>query len=58
MEPNKVYIAGHTGLVGSAVVEHLASRGCSIVTAARKQLDLTRQEAVEEFVLMEPSCAS
>ena len=45
-----VYVAGHTGLVGSAMCRKLQKMGVDrIVTAARSQLDLTRQEAVESF---------
>ena len=46
----KFYVAGHLGMVGSAIVrklEELAS--CSIVTRTRDQLDLTNQSAVQNF---------
>jgi GDP-L-fucose synthase len=47
---SKIYVAGHTGLVGSAVLRKLESEGYeNIVTREIKELDLTRQEAVEEF---------
>lgn len=46
----KIYVAGHRGMVGGAVVRRLASEGCEIITATHKELDLKRQEAVEEFV--------
>ena len=46
----KIYVAGHTGMVGSAIVRELKRQGYeNIITAAHKELDLTRQEAVEEF---------
>ena len=46
----KIYVAGHLGMVGSAIVrklEELAS--CSKVTRTRDQLDLTNQSAVQNF---------
>lgn len=46
-----IYVAGHTGLVGSAVVRHLASQGFTrIVTATRAELDLMDAGAVEQFL--------
>lgn len=51
VEDRKVYIAGHTGLVGSALVRHFSSLdGVSLVVAARTELDLTDSRAVERFV--------
>lgn len=45
-----VYVAGHRGMVGSAVVRGLKDQGCeNIITATHKELDLTRQAEVEEF---------
>ncbi|MGF1600510.1 MAG: GDP-L-fucose synthase family protein [Thermosynechococcaceae cyanobacterium] len=46
----KIYLAGHRGLVGSAVLRALEVQGYSnIVTATHRELDLTRQDAVEAF---------
>ncbi|MGE5822419.1 MAG: GDP-L-fucose synthase family protein [Nitrososphaerota archaeon] len=46
----KIYIAGHTGLVGSALVRALKSHGyTNIITKTRKELDLTNQQEVELF---------
>lgn len=46
----KIYVAGHLGLVGSALVRKLTSKGFSrLITRTRSELDLTRQEAVEAF---------
>ncbi len=45
-----VYIAGHTGLVGSALLRHFTSLGARVVGVVRGELDLTRQAAVEEFL--------
>ncbi len=46
----KVWIAGHRGMVGSAIVRRLAGEGCEVLTAARDQLDLERQQDVEEWL--------
>ncbi len=45
-----VYVAGHRGMVGSAIVRQLRQRGVqNIVTATHEQLDLTHQAAVQAF---------
>ena len=41
----RVYVAGHTGLAGSAIARRLASEGCDILTADHAALDLTKQAA-------------
>ncbi len=47
---SKIYLAGHTGLVGSAVLRKLeAEEYENIVTKTSEELDLTRQEEVEKF---------
>ncbi len=47
---SKIYIAGHRGLVGSALVRTLAERGYTrLVTRTSAELDLRRQAAVEAF---------
>ncbi|MFN3548830.1 MAG: GDP-L-fucose synthase family protein [Mesorhizobium sp.] len=45
----KVYVAGHRGMVGQAIVRRLASEDCAILTAGRAELDLTRQDQVERW---------
>ncbi|TWU37738.1 GDP-L-fucose synthase [Novipirellula aureliae] len=45
----KIYVAGHRGMVGSAVCRRLAKESCQIITATREQLDLTDAAAVSEF---------
>jgi GDP-L-fucose synthase len=48
---SSVFVAGHRGMVGSAVVRALSRHGCKhIVTATREQCDLTVQEDVEHFM--------
>ena len=51
MEKNaKIYVAGHRGLVGSAIVRHLQNAGFkNIVSRSHSELDLISQEAVREF---------
>lgn len=46
----RVWVAGHRGMVGSAIVRRLASEGCEIVTAGRDVIDLTRQAEVEAWM--------
>jgi len=46
----KIYVAGHKGLVGSAIVRNLKKRGYkNIITRTHRELDLKNQKAVEEF---------
>ena len=46
----KIYVAGHRGMVGSAIVRQLEKEGyTNIITRTHKELDLCRQDAVEEF---------
>jgi GDP-L-fucose synthase len=45
----RVYVAGHRGMVGSALVRRLASEGCELVTATRKEVDLKDQAAVRKW---------
>ncbi|NDW09296.1 GDP-L-fucose synthase [Dysgonomonas sp. 520] len=46
----KIYLAGHRGLVGSAILKNLKNRGyTNFVLRTHEQLDLTDQEAVAEF---------
>ena len=47
---DKIYVAGHNGLVGSAIMRELHSRGYdNIITKTHKELDLMDQTAVERF---------
>lgn len=49
LKGKRVYVAGHRGMVGSAVVRRLANEGCEVVTSDRKTVDLKRQAEVEAF---------
>ena len=47
---SKIYVAGHRGMVGSAIVRELQRQGYhNLVLRTHQELDLTRQEAVEAF---------
>lgn len=51
---SKIYIAGHKGLVGSAILRNLKSQGFdNIVVRTRAELDLTSQQAVNDFFVDE-----
>ncbi len=51
---NKIYIAGHGGLVGSAIVRQLESRGfTNLLMRTHKELDLTNQAQVQSFFSQE-----
>jgi GDP-L-fucose synthase len=46
----RIWIAGHRGMVGAAVARRLASEPCTVLTADRASLDLTRQADVEAWI--------
>jgi GDP-L-fucose synthase len=46
----RVWVAGHRGMVGSAIVRRLAPEGCEVLTAGRETVDLRRQAEVEEWM--------
>src|SRR5260221_10458233 len=50
LEGLRVFVAGHRGMVGSAIVRRLGTEKCLILTVDRRKLDLTRQEAVEQYI--------
>ena len=55
-KPHKIYIAGHRGMVGSAIVRTLLAQGHDpqrIVTRTHAELDLTDQRAVNDFFVSE-----
>lgn len=50
----RIYVAGHQGMAGSALVRALRKRGyCNLLLASRQQLDLTDQSATRAFLLEE-----
>jgi len=46
----RVWVAGHAGMVGSALVRRLGCENCTVLTVSREALDLTRQADVERWV--------
>ncbi|MCX2698804.1 GDP-L-fucose synthase family protein [Ochrobactrum chromiisoli] len=46
----KIFVAGHSGMVGSAILRRLQSEDCDLITIAHHDLDLTRQSATEQFI--------
>ena len=47
---DKIYVAGHSGMVGSALVRLLKKEGFqNLIVRTSKELDLRRQDAVEHF---------
>lgn len=46
----RIWVAGHRGMVGSAVVRRLKDVDCALLTADRRDLDLTRQADVERWM--------
>lgn len=46
----RVWVAGHTGLVGSALVRRLAEEQCELLLAPHAELDLTRQQQTESWM--------
>ena len=51
---DKIFVAGHRGLVGSAIVRNLESKGYkNIITRSHSELDLKEQQAVRDFFAKE-----
>ncbi|PRD41691.1 GDP-fucose synthetase [Phyllobacterium phragmitis] len=49
----RVFVAGHAGLVGSALARRLRTEGCTVLTVQHGQLDLTRQLQTERWMRAE-----
>jgi GDP-L-fucose synthase len=49
LNAKRVWVAGHNGMVGSALVKRLDGEGCTVLTASRSEFDLRRQNDVESF---------
>lgn len=47
----RVFVAGHSGMAGSAITRRLACEGCEIIVADRQTLDLCKQEPTEEWIM-------
>ena len=51
---SKIYVAGHRGMVGSAIVRELERQGYNnIIVRTHKELDLCNQQAVNDFFAAE-----
>src|ERR1035438_10509805 len=50
LKGRRVWVAGHRGMAGSAIVRRLARESCEIVTATRSELDLLRQADVAAWI--------
>ena len=50
MKNLKVFLAGHNGMIGSAIFEKLKKKNYKILTVDRKKLDLTNQNKVYKFI--------
>jgi GDP-L-fucose synthase len=50
LQGKRIFVAGHKGMAGSAIVRRLASENCKILTVDRQNLDLTRQLDTERWL--------
>jgi GDP-L-fucose synthase len=50
LDGRRVFVAGHRGMAGSALVRRLQSENCTVLTADRDELDLTRQEQCDAWL--------
>lgn len=46
----RIFVAGHSGMAGSAIVRRLATEGCEILTASHAELDLSAQTPTEAWI--------
>ena len=50
LKDRRIFVAGHRGMVGSALVRRLARENCEILTAGRDELDLRDQAGVRAWL--------
>src|SRR5215510_3029395 len=50
LKGKRVWVAGHRGMAGSAIVRRLQAEDCALVTAPRQEVDLRRQAEVEAWM--------
>lgn len=50
LKGRRVFVAGHRGMVGSALVRRLVREDCEVIVAGRDEVDLTRQDQVERWI--------
>ena len=53
LKAKRIWVAGHTGMVGSALVRRLEGEDCEILSATREKLDLCDQDAVHAWTAQE-----
>lgn len=53
LQGKRVFVAGHRGMVGAALVRQLRERRCELIFASRSEVDLIRQQDVEQFMFRE-----
>ncbi|MBO9559088.1 MAG: GDP-L-fucose synthase [Caulobacter sp.] len=53
LEGKRVWVAGHRGMVGSAIVRRLAGENCEVILAGREVVDLKRQDQVDAWMAKE-----
>lgn len=53
MSATRIYVAGHRGMVGSAIVRQLQTANCKLITRSHRELDLSDQSAVRAFFASE-----
>jgi GDP-L-fucose synthase len=46
----RIFVAGHSGMAGSAIVRRLSQERCEVLVVERRELDLTRQEPTETYL--------
>ncbi len=46
----RIFVAGHNGMAGAAIVRRLRKERCQLLVAERRELDLTRQEPTETYL--------
>ena len=51
LKGKKVWVAGHRGMVGSSIIRRLASEGCQLLVCDRKEVDLRKQNIVEDDII-------
>ena len=50
LDKKRILVAGHKGMVGSAIVRRLEKESCTILTAGRKDADMTQQKEVDDLI--------
>jgi GDP-L-fucose synthase len=53
LQGKRVWVAGHRGMVGSALVRRLATEDCHVLTVGRDKVDMRRQDQVESWMAAE-----